>query len=239
MRKMPIFSMISSRSVLSVVLLTFNFFLIKVSAETTVAVLNFQNSKSISPQEALIASDRLCEIFKNRSDVVLLESWLVDTMASAQGSLQLLQCRDESCLLAIGHLLVVDFIINGTITKKNNSFDITIVSIDIKKNTAMPPLHFTVNTLENLRDVFSSVPGTLLDNNPVSVIKEESASPVPVITHRKSKFLKNFIIVTVAIALIGGAAGGGYYYYQNHHSSQPEGPAGDVPMDNLPVHPTR
>lgn len=239
MRKTPLFSMISSWTVLSAVLLIFNFFLIKVSAETTVAVLNFQNSKSISPQEALIASDQLCEIFKNRSDVVLLESWLIDTMASAQGSLQLLQCRDESCLLAIGHLLVVDIIINGTITKKNDAFDIIIVPIDIKKNTAMPPLHFTVNTLKNVRDAFSSVPGTLIDSNPVSVIKGETASQAPVITHRKSRFFKKFIIVTATIALIGGAAGGGYYYYQNNNSSQPDGPAGDVPMENLPVHPTQ
>ena len=214
-------------------------------SSTTIAVLDFKSGGNLQKEAGKYAAEKLRSTMSARDNLVVLDQWLIDTMASAQGSLQLLQCREESCLLAIGHLLVADVVVNGTVERLNDKYMISVIPVDIKNNRAMPVINYTVRDLKNttLAETFSTVADRVLAGIGTGndTLAENTAAAS---TQKKPGIMKKILIGTLAVAVIGGAAGGGYYYKSRKDrggSTGTETPDGtktvEIPLTDLPKHP--
>jgi TolB-like protein len=215
-------------------------------AQTTIAVFRFQYAEPVTSQDASSIVDKLRESFSSRSDATVLEPWLVDTMLNTQGSPQLMECKEPSCLIAMGYLLVVDYVISGNITKKGKRFNIAVTVADIKNNATSPEFSRTVESLTPvaLKSAFAEFPAFVFESKQSAGKKVTVSSKSSAGSKKKSSVLKKVVFGVVLVGLVGGAGGGGYLYSKekNKDEQQPQGPpvitAIEVPLDGMPTHPS-
>ncbi len=98
----------------------------------TIAVLNLKNAANVSKGEADIISDRLrIELFKT-GNVEVMEREQMQTVLEEQGFQASGACSDEGCMVEMGQLLGVQFLITGSIGKLGNLYLLNFRSIDVK-----------------------------------------------------------------------------------------------------------
>jgi len=98
----------------------------------TIAVLNLKNAADVSKGEADIISDRLrIELFKT-GNVEVMEREQMQTVLEEQGFQASGACSDEGCMVEMGQLLGVQFLITGSIGKLGNLYLLNFRSIDVK-----------------------------------------------------------------------------------------------------------
>ncbi len=226
-----------------------------VSQESTIiAALNFENKSILKDNTVLKVSTFFRKKIAEDSKAMVFDSWMIDTIISTQGNPELLKCRENSCLLAIGYLLVVDVVINGEILSDRKGYTISLNAVDVKSNSVFRPVKQTIKKF-NRASVEMAV-GILAEEimqriSSNDVISTESGAAAlqagktrnRASTREKSPVLKRLLIGTAAVAVIGGAIGG-YSYYQSTNDGSPGGgdnpPAivpEDIPLTDLPKHP--
>jgi hypothetical protein len=198
---------------------------------------------------------------------VVFDRWLIDTIMNAQGNKQLLKCTEESCLFAIGHLLSVDLVLSGFITKQNGKYCINADLVDIKNNIASGYMQrfvfdFYDTTLISVsrelvkqllderktkRDISSNAPSAKenehkptipsTDNVDTRVVKVSRNNMIP--EHGKKATLnKRLFWVPVAAVVVGAAVAGAYYYMSKAPTTSTIEPVdNDISLDDAPKHP--
>jgi hypothetical protein len=220
----------------------------------TVAVLDFENKAVLKDLTMQRVTGKIREEFTAKHGYVALDRWLIDTMMGSQGNKQLLKCTDESCLFAIGHLLSVDLVVNGSITKVNRRYCISAELVDVKNNiaagnaqtyaidfydtTVARASHELVNKLFELVNAKKAVPSSVAGNQPPGQKQDVLNNTTEEGNHHKRKpgLTKLFIWVPVAAVVLGGAAAGIYYLALKHAPASP--PDNDISIDDAPKHPT-
>lgn len=116
------------------VLLLLLFFMFTNAAQkkATIAVLNLKHASGVTKGEADIITDRLrIELFKT-GNVDIMEREEMQTVLKEQGFQASGACSDEGCLVEMGQMLGVQFIVTGSIGKLGNLYLLNFRSIDIQ-----------------------------------------------------------------------------------------------------------
>jgi len=97
----------------------------------TIAVLTLKNANDVSDGEAQIITDRLrIELFKT-GNVEVMEREQMDVVLKEQGFQASGACSDEGCMVEMGQLLGVQFMIAGSIGKLGSMFLLNCRSVNI------------------------------------------------------------------------------------------------------------
>jgi hypothetical protein len=182
---------------------------------------------------------------------------------STQGNKQLLKCTDESCLFAIGHLLSVDLVLSGSISKSDRRYCISAELVDIKNNistgyvqsfvmdfydsTVVKVSHELINKLLELKSAKKVVASNVSNDQSTgqnqqifnhSAVASRQGKPSNQTTNngaKKSSLVKTLIWVPVAAVVLGGAAAGMFYFKSKHATGSPAD--NDISLDDAPKHP--
>ena len=229
----------------------------------TIAILDFENKAELKDITMQRVAGKIRQEFSSRVAYVLLDRWLIDTMISAQGTKQLLKCIDESCLFAIGHLLSVNLVLSGSITKLDRQYCISADLVDISNNiasgytesflldfkdtTIAAVMHKLVNKLLELRNEKKVAISNLTNNQYLkqkqnnlnsNTIDSGQGKPLNKTSDKiikKTSLTNKIIWVPVAAVVLGGAAAG-IYFYKNKHTSG-NATNNDISLDDEPKHP--
>lgn len=96
-----------------------------------VAVLNLRNTSGVSEGEAELLSDRLRIDMFNTGKFAVMERAQMQDILKEQGFQQSGTCTDEGCMVEIGQLLGVKFLIAGSIGKLGSLFLVNVRSINV------------------------------------------------------------------------------------------------------------
>jgi hypothetical protein len=230
----------------------------------TVAVLDFENKALLKDATMQRVAGKVREALSAAHGCVALDRWLIDTMMAAQGNKQLLKCTDESCLFAIGHLLSVDLVVTGSITKQEKRYCVSAELVDIKNNivagyaqtfttnfhdTAMARVstqlvHIFLELANTKKPVVSTVAGAqprIQKQNVLNSAANDSGRGAgghdkPDGHKKKPGISELFVWVPVAAVVLGGAAAGIYFLGMKHAPANP--PDNTISLDDAPKHPT-
>jgi len=98
--------------------------------KTYIAVLDLQG-KGLTEMEASILTDRLRNELFQTGKFRLLEREMMSEILKEQG-FQLSECTSTSCMVEIGQLLNVEFIISGSVSKFGSMFSISSRMISVE-----------------------------------------------------------------------------------------------------------
>jgi TolB-like protein len=122
----------------------------------TFAILNIKNGSDVSVGEAEIISDRLrIEIFKTGA-VDVMEREQMQSILKEQGFQQSGACTDEGCLVQMGQLLGVQFLVAGSIGKLGSLYLVNARSVNVK--TGKIEKVVSVDIKGNIEDVVDELP---------------------------------------------------------------------------------
>lgn len=102
-----------------------------IMAKPKVAVFNVKATGGISQPEIQLISDRLEYELFNTKTVDILERNEISFILEEQGFQNSGSCTDKSCLVEVGQLLGVEYIITGSIGQLNSVFLVNLKSIDV------------------------------------------------------------------------------------------------------------
>jgi len=232
----------------------------RLAAQTppTIAVLDFENKAILKDLTINRISDKIINEFSAKGEYIVYDRKLIDTMMSGQGTKNLLKCREESCLFAIGHLLGVDLVLSGSISKQNKQYMIYADLIDIKNNTAMGSVktviaNFYDSTFQKsfpgmVAKLFEliknkEIKNALLRATQAGIDKRANAGAMDSTNnrnHKKAGSIKGVLWSSISIAVLGGAGAAAYYYKYKRKKPDNNSPIDDdILLDDAPTHPPK
>jgi TolB-like protein len=109
----------------------FSGFLNAQSARKTVAVLNFENAGGVEKNEVSILTDRFSSSLFNTSIYKVLEREKMNEVLKAQDFNMSDACTTTECVMQVGQLLGVEFMVAGKVGKFGQVYTIDIRMIDV------------------------------------------------------------------------------------------------------------
>jgi TolB-like protein len=101
-------------------------------APINIAVMDLQAHSGISKEEALSITDRLRGELIRTDKFVVLERDQVDEILQEQGFQQTGACSEASCIVEIGQLLAVHYMVGGSIGKVGKAFSVNLRLIRVE-----------------------------------------------------------------------------------------------------------
>jgi TolB-like protein len=151
----------------------------------TVAVLTLKNTNDISEGEAAIISDRLrVELFQT-GNVEVMEREQMDIVLKEQGFQQSGACSEEGCMVEMGQMLGVKFIITGTIGRLGSMFILNCRSINVA--TAKIERVVSVDIKGEIEDVVGELSDVAWKLTSSKAAPEEEKQPLKVEQEREEE----------------------------------------------------
>ncbi|MDD5674483.1 MAG: hypothetical protein PHC61_09980 [Chitinivibrionales bacterium] len=203
---------------------------INAQSSKTIAFLDLENKSNIKDVTMQRVWNRIAKGFSANTEFIVYERWMIDTMLAAQSNTKILECKDEQCLFAIGHLLSVDFVLSGAVSKQKSHYMISLKLVDIKNNIVAGSSETMLNDFFEAT-LLQTVPGmiksfvaaindqenkktylkTLLSKEPASQPAAPDKSKEPEQKKETKSFVsKPLFWVSASAVLAGGAAVGVY-----------------------------
>jgi hypothetical protein len=224
----------------------------------TIAILDLENKALLKDITMQRVDNKFLNELSAKGDFIIFVPDMIDTILSSQGNKNILNCRYESCLFQIGHLLNVDFVLNGSITKQNRRFFISIEMIDIKNNVAVGSTDGIVADFydSTLQKTIPAMVTQLFGKKETKVIKsihlhtkqtdttEQNIEKTPVMystkkeKKKKNKLSKSILWIPVSAVIISGTVAA-VYYFKFKHNNNTNGNLSDdeISTDDAPQHP--
>jgi formylglycine-generating enzyme required for sulfatase activity len=123
-------------------------------------------ARGISGMDALVVSDFLREALVNTKVFTVLERSNMETILNEQ-KFQMSGCTTEECAVQLGHLLNVEKVIVGSVSKLGNGYIVSIREIDIEKGDIELADSETTDSLEKMLDACTNLANRLAFGNKV------------------------------------------------------------------------
>jgi hypothetical protein len=240
----------------NMILMAILFVSIGINAQSTrtIAILDLENKANVKPVTINRVADRITKEFSAKKEFIVYEHWMIDTMLAAQSNMKILECKDEQCLFAIGHLLSVDVVINGAVSRQNKQYMISLQLVDIKNNkiagvseiavkdfydatlsTSIPELLKKIVALMEVQNQKSPNEKTIASQEkPRQPRSNEQTKDSSQSKTNRSVVSKPAFWIPVSAVLVGGAVAG-YYFLKSGktgNSGLEEISLGDAPGHN-------
>ncbi len=151
------------------------------SAKKNFAVIGVKNGEGVSAGEGEIIADRLRINLFSTGLVVMMERDQMQAILKEQGFQQSGACSDEACMVQLGQMLGVQYLVSGSIGKLGSMYLLNFRTIDV--STAKIYKVVSLDITGGIEDVVGRLPG--IAHELVGTAGDATAKEAPVVVKEK------------------------------------------------------